>query len=233
MQDVPGDQVGAQEKAKAKEKAKERGEGEDKPPEGAQVNGNPPQDLGRQQVGTQLAPNSNSLQIQIKEALSQNALEAHKCQYMGLREKMSSWIQLGADKVLLQAIKTGVKAPLTRIPDHNTGNKQLSSKDLNSLQETIGEYLETGVIRPLTETEETKTKYWVPIFSREKKDSQKVRIITDLRGLNVCHGTPKFKSENWKELTRTLQEENLTWGITMDLKGYYTTFKCTVQHRDG
>ena len=163
----------------------------------------------------------NTGKSQIQMALEQNAQQAHTCQYMGLREKLDSWKQLGADNVLLQAIQTGARAPMNSIPCPNMYQKTLSSKDSDSLQATIGEYLQTGVVRPLTPQEEMKTKYWVPTFPRPKKDSNKIRIITDLRGLNMCHSTPKFKSENWSQILSTLQEENMDWGMTMDLKGYF------------
>ena len=51
------------------------------------------------------------------------------------------------------------------------------------LQSTIGEYLQAGAIRKLTPKEQACTRTWTPIFGLEKRDSHKIRVITDLRVL--------------------------------------------------
>ena len=61
----------------------------------------------------------------------------------------------------------------------------------------------------------------IPVFGRENKDSDKVRLITDLRALNKCHQVQRHHPQTWTQLLQTLQEGKLRWGITMDLKGYY------------
>jgi hypothetical protein len=135
----------------------EKAEGKNsRPHDGAQVLDIPPQNLGMPQVG-----NTCPLQVHnsVAVALQKNALEAHTCQYMGLREKIHSWEQLGAEKVLLQAIKTGVRAPLCPIPAPNnqkTAQRKYSLQDLKSLQTKTGEYCQTQVIRPLTEQQKEK-----------------------------------------------------------------------------
>ena len=56
------------------------------------------------------------------------------------------------------------------------------------------EYCSTGAMRQLTTEEEARTRYWVPVFTRQKKDdSNKVRVITDMRDLNQCHGVQRHK----------------------------------------
>ena len=65
---------------------------------------------------------------------------------------------------------------------------------------TIDEYLEAGVIRKLTKEEAKRTRFGIPTFGREKKDSHKIRLITDLRQLNNCHQVGKRKAETWQSV---------------------------------
>ena len=89
------------------------------------------------------------------------------------------------------------------------------------MQETIGEYLASGAIRSLTPSEIKRTKFWIPIFTRPKKDSAKLRLITDLRILNLCHQNPHHKAENWKNVVETISDPRWSWALTLDLKSFF------------
>ena len=81
--------------------------------------------------------------------------------------------------------------------------------------------MEAGVIRELTKEEEERTRFWIPTFGREKKDSHKVRLITDLRQLNTCHQRRKHKAQTWQSVWLTVSETKLRWQVTLDIKLYY------------
>ena len=86
---------------------------------------------------------------------------------------------------------------------------------------TIGEYLDSGVITKLSPEELHRTRSWVPVFPRPKKDSQKIRLITDLRDLNTCHQVPRHRPETWKTLLQTLQQGEYAWACTLDLHNWF------------
>jgi hypothetical protein len=143
---------------------------------------------------------------------------------MGIQQRIDSWTELGADKVLIQAIKKGVKAPLSQIPTPDHSQKQTQAKNIphyESLMQTIGEYCQTGAIRALNKEEADRTRYWIPVFGRPKRDSDKISLITDLRGLNKCHKVIQHKPHNWSTVMQTIREPGLTWELKLDLKGYY------------
>ena len=98
----------------------------------------------------------------------------------------------------------------------STVNKGTSSavpqvKNEEKLHDTIGDYLQSQAIRLLKPHEVSTTQTWTPIFGVEKRDSTKVRIITDLRILNKCCRTPHHKPETWKTVLKLLQDPLLTW----------------------
>ena len=172
--------------------------------EGAQTLHSPQQGLGRQSVGT------------LTEALDRNALSSPTCPFLGPRQSIPEWEKLGTDNVLLQVLKKGINAPLHAVPQPRAATKYHNEE---SLMTTIGEYLEAGVIRELTKEE--RTRFWIPTFGREKKDSHKVRLITDLRQLNTCHQVRKHKAKTWQNVLQTVSDTKLRWGVTLDIKSYY------------
>jgi hypothetical protein len=86
---------------------------------------------------------------------------------------------------------------------------------------TIGEYLRQKVIRRLSAEETKRTRFWIPVFTRPKKNSDKVRLITDLRKLNECHAAQKHKAENWNLVCETIRDPRWQWGLTLDLKSFF------------
>ena len=54
-----------------------------------------------------------------------------------------------------------------------------------------------------------------------KKDSDKVRMITDLRDLNQCHTIERHRPQTWHQVCKLLREERGQWALTLDLKGYF------------
>ena len=135
-----------------------------------------------------LNPSSQTMQMtgQLSKDLEENHSKANQCQWQGIRDNLQHRQNITHDTILLQAIQHGVKAPLQYFLNPNT-HKLRNFPAQQEITETIGEYLKTKALRPVTAKELQQTKYWVPIFGRAKKGSEKVRLITDLRDLNQCH----------------------------------------------
>ena len=197
--------VGRDRVAAEKERAKDRWRRSKS--DGAQVRVSPHPDLGASQMGNTVA-----------KAMQSNKEGSHGCLRLGPREHIQMWRKLGADKALLQAIEIGIQAPITRIPQPSNNYQVREGIDL--VLPAIEEYLADGAIRKLTAQETERTKYWVPIFPREKANG-KVRVITDLRELNRCSQTPRHKAETWRSVLQVIADETLQWAITLDIKGYY------------
>ena len=151
--------------------------------------------------------------------MQQNAQQATKCQYKGVRDKLPKWEEICQDSMLLQAIKQGARAPIHAVPKPNMHLPPCPVDP--QLTKTIGEYCAEGAMRELSRNDIRNTRYWVPIFGATKKDSHKVRLITDLRALNECHDIQKHHPQTWKQILQTLQNPTLQWGITLDLRGYF------------
>jgi hypothetical protein len=152
--------------------------------------------------------------------MAENSRQLQGSQYLLPRHRLPAWEAITKDKVLLKALEKGVKAPLTSIPQPNnmTTRKTPIQAELTA---TIGEYLADGVITKLTEQQTQNTRYWIPIFGRQKKDSGKLRLITDMRDLNACHNIEHHRPQNWKQVVQLASEKKHQWGITLDLKGYF------------
>jgi hypothetical protein len=93
--------------------------------------------------------------------------------------------------------------------------------DHHQLSQTIGQYLENGTITKMLPEQRENTRYWVPIFGRQKKGSDKVRLITDLRAVNQCQHVPHHKTENWATMLNIIKDNKKNWALTMDLKDWF------------
>ena len=71
----------------------------------------------RVEVGPRLHLENSKVGNQLMQAITANTMAAPQCQWLGPQKQIDSWIRLGADKVLQQAIKNGIQAPLHQIPD--------------------------------------------------------------------------------------------------------------------
>ena len=151
-------------------------------------------------VGIQVPRGVDSFQA----SLETNGVELPNCPFLGPRKCLANWQVLGADKVLLEGIKKGVSAPLHQVPKTNCPR---ATPNPQEVEKALADYLQTGAIKKLCPRKVERTKYWVPIFPRPKKDSEKVRVITDLRALNQCHQVRDTKQKLGKlssRLSRTI-----------------------------
>jgi hypothetical protein len=192
--------------AKGKVRARERAKND-----GAQVQCRPTLDLGKATLGQTTRPNPNPLlnvgPISLEGEIAKNQTISFTPQFLGPRNCLQAWKDLGATKTLLKAIITGVKAPLTKA--RVVQSPRFRNEDI--LHETIKDYLQTQAIRILKPHEMSTTLTWTLIFGVEKRDSKKVRLITDLRILKNCCQTAHHKPETLKTVLKILQDPNLTW----------------------
>ena len=139
--------------------------------------------------------------------------------HLGPRASLNAWKALGSDNVLLSALQRGIKAPLRQVPLPQ--HRPCSQQEIQDLLPTIQEYIDSGAIKELAAAEAANTHYWVPIFPRPKKDDCKVRVITDLRGLNACCPAQRHRAETWANVLQQVSQEDNKWGLTIDLKSYF------------
>ena len=154
----------------------------------------------------------------VRQALDKNTLNAPNCPFRGPRRQIAEWKILGADPVLQNAILKGANAPLHNIPPPKTTWEEPANSPLMT---TIGEYCKNGALRPLTVEEQNRTKHWTPVFGRPKKDSPKLRLITDLRALNCCFELRKHRAQTWEQVLAMLENPQNQWGLTLDLKSFF------------
>ena len=120
--------------------------------------------------------------------------------------------------MLLRCLAKGVCTPLKSIPAPQPARAPPPDP---LLIQTIGEYLAQGVLRKLTSAETARTRFWIPIFSRPKKEGNAIRVITDLRQLNACHDVQRHEAESWRQVSETLNDPRWSWALTLDLKSFF------------
>ena len=89
-----------------------------------------------------------------------------------------------------------------------------------ALRRVVQEYAHEGAVRPLDPEKAATTRYWVPVFGEPKKDGG-LRLIRNLRRLNRCFPTDRFKMDNRETLRMALKNPALQWGLTLDLKSWF------------
>ena len=148
-----------------------------------------------------------------------SSLKGLRAPFEAVREKIEAWKQIGASKVVVQAIQKGVHlhfqekpAPQTR--EHKDQRKQ-------EVRAAIQELEEAGVLQRLTKEEIQRTRTWTPIHAIPKKDSTSWRLITDLRHLNRYITTPKFRQQGWQDVLRLTQDPECVFGITIDMRSWF------------
>ena len=194
---------------RGKAKARARGRATDRGKNDASRGGEDPQlTLALPVVGSNL-----------QQILLHNQSVINGPQFSAVRSKLAAWEALGADHVLLSAIRQGIRCPLVGIPRPTW--RPTSKKDKDLLMPTIEEYLSEGVIKKLDPLVVERTAYWVPVFPRQKAESEKFRLITNFKELNAHMHVPHHRAESWKNVLHVLQREELTWGITLDMQNWF------------
>eukprot|EP01012_Entosiphon_sulcatum_P030929 TRINITY_DN3850_c0_g1_i11.p2 TRINITY_DN3850_c0_g1~~TRINITY_DN3850_c0_g1_i11.p2 ORF type:complete len:250 (+),score=47.67 TRINITY_DN3850_c0_g1_i11:112-861(+) len=146
-------------------------------------------------------------------------LEAAVAQNLRLRACLPNWESISSDSVLLRVIRKGVQLKLKKKPKPRKARTMASQPE--KLQEAIDQMAAKAVIRPLTTKETLATRFWTSVFDCPKRDSDKVRVITDLRPLNDLLGVPKFRQETWTTLLEVLESPEAQWAVRLDLVDFY------------
>jgi hypothetical protein len=137
--------------------------------------------------------------------------------YLNLRSSLDRWKEIGADSLVLRIIEKGVKLTLTKRPAPHRGQHHIDQHSRVMLQDLE----QRGIVRPLTNAEVQSTRVWTPVFSVPKKDSDKWRLITDLRNLNSTMLKPNFKQDSWKTVTHLLTSECPNYATKIDIKDFF------------
>jgi len=121
------------------------------------------------------SPRSNRIEQLLKINLNLNNKSSS---YPNARGKTQFWRGHEAGADLFSAFQVGVMPSLTALPPANSPKCRRAPPSLN---EGIAEYLALGVLRRMTQHETQTTRHWSEVFGRSKADSERIRMITDLR----------------------------------------------------
>ena len=129
--------------------------------------------------------------------------------HLSLRRNLNKWKEIGADPLSLRIIEHGVQLLLKQLPPRcpprwKKGQEKILTKLLSELEQK-------GIV-PTN---------WTPIFATPKRERHKWRLITDLRALNKCISTPKFKQEGIKAVLTMLQDGEFHWAAKLDFSDFF------------
>jgi hypothetical protein len=91
---------------------------------------------------------------------------------------------------------------------------------MDALTEELKRLDKQGAVRELSEAEVERTKAWTPLIVKQKPNG-KWRMITDLRSLNGCFRTAKFKQQTWKTIRGVLELSGAKWGTKLDVREFF------------
>ena len=105
--------------------------------------------------GPHLAPANKMF---VGEAMNTNNRATMAVSLIQVRRRVEAWEAIGESKVLTQAIKYGVKAPLRAVPPV----MDVPPRHPEKLQPLVQKYVEEGALRPLKAEVAMTTRSWVP-----------------------------------------------------------------------
>ena len=128
------------------------------------------------------------------------------------RNKLSKWIDIGANAQVIEWIEHGVSIPWQDQPsDFELENKHFSTKESQFIDREISDLICSGAIRKC----ETKPKCVSPIGCVPKKHN-KFRLITDLRRVNDHTQKISFQYENIDTVLQLVEPQDYL--VTLDIK---------------
>ena len=139
--------------------------------------------------------------------------------FLSVRQALPLWGQICSDQELLRAIEKGVHLPLHSIPRplYRAAPKSQEQELENHVLDSVAR----GVCTEVSPEAAARTRFWVPIKGVPKRDSGKLRLITEFPALNQCYPCEKYKPDSWKTVQQLVSNPNLTWGLTLDLKDFF------------
>ena len=152
----------------------------------------------------------------LKQAAAQNAaLPRDIAPFLRVRQRLQQWKEISANDTLLEIIQCGLKLPMHSFPRPSAGRTR------GPVEGELKRLHDLGVLRRMTQEEVRRTTSWTPTFAVPKKDSLKIRLITDLRELNSCATTPKFRMPAWKDVLALAGQARGQWACKLDLEEYF------------
>ena len=131
-----------------------------------------------------------------------------------LKENLNFWISIKSNDFVLGVISQGYKLPLKEIPSKVILKNNRSSLDNDSfVQEAIGDLLKSKAI-----VETDKIPYVVNPLTVAQNTNKK-RLVLDLRHVNECLVIDKIKFEDWKVALQYAELDNFMFSF--DLKSGY------------
>ena len=134
-----------------------------------------------------------------------------------VRLRVEKLKEIGASETIVQAIQHGVELKLHKKPRHHFPQR------VDPLVEPlVQDLVNKGVLLELSKAQTDRTKVWTPLFATSKKDGGH-RLITDLRNLNSCIKTPKFKQDSWATVVELLTSHQPAWAFKLPIPPHSPT----------
>ena len=137
--------------------------------------------------------------------------------FLRARSRLNWWMQ-HANPEVIQLIQWGVEHTWT-CPQLPLIHQWKSVVDQKAALKILEEYQQLGAVK---EVKFSEAKFLVPWFVIKKLDvdgGEKLRLISDCRGLNKFLETKYFKLDNWGQIFPFLRK--VQWAVKIDLKDTY------------
>ena len=144
-------------------------------------------------------------------------------------EFIHCWSELVENETFLKQLEQGVLLPFTTEPQpFHIRNNYPAIPDTHKqfISHEIHDLIQSGAIEVCDST----PAFISPIKCVPKKGKDKLRIIIDLRTLNECLDTPKFKYEDINTVLEQIEYEDQV--ISVDLKNGFQHILVHPAHRD-
>ncbi|XP_053378396.1 uncharacterized protein LOC128548064 [Mercenaria mercenaria] len=143
-----------------------------------------------------------------------------------LKERINNWLDIGANKQVLDWIKEGVKFPfIDTVENFHFDNKQFFAEEKTFIASELEKLLFHGQIEQCE-----KIPKGVSPINCVKKKSGKFRLITDLRYINSKCSAPKFKNEDITYVINNIEKKD--YMVTADLKDGFFHVRIHESHQD-
>ena len=154
--------------------------------------------------------------LQVLLTANQQLQSTFQPPFTGVQNRIQQWERLTQDNILLEAIRHGVRLPLTRIPARQPARTAVVAvPKLHALASR-------GILRLLSQEEIQRTNTWTPTFGIPKPHSSDIRLINDMRNVNSCFPVPHYKQDTVQTVIDTLASNStLHWGANLDLRDWF------------
>ena len=139
------------------------------------------------------AHNSENMSKNISQNISQSFVESKVTVKGSLKNHISFWRKINANQYVLDIIENGYRLPFVTLPEECLlKNNKSSLEHPKFVQEAIQELLDSGSV------EETQEKPLIVNPLTVAKSKNKLRLVLDLRHVNLHLWKENIKFEDWK-----------------------------------